>query len=166
MLDLFGNYIEIKEKTQQEKYQEYISSAKWKRLRLAKIDSVGGRCERCGVSKFVEPLEVHHLHYRTFKKERLEDLQALCNKCHEFADAERQTIADLEKKAHQQSSSLYIGFIQWVKKGNDEELGSSKMFQNKQKFLTMLFNMQGKAYALDLKTLGYYDPDPNWKPGE
>ncbi len=169
MFNLFGEQVmQPKEKTQEEKYKDYIASPKWKRLRDKKIEAVGGVCERCGISKFSVTLEVHHLHYRTFTKERLEDLQVLCHDCHGFADAERQTIADLEKKAHQQTSSLYVGFIQWVKKGydGDKELTSSKMFQNKQTFLTMLYNMQGKAYALDLKAFGYHDPDPNWKPEE
>lgn len=169
MFDLFGTPTkQPKEKDQKEKYQEYISSAKWKRLRDAKIESVGGVCERCGISKFSVTLEVHHLHYKTFMKERLEDLQVLCHDCHGHADAERQTIAELEKKARQQSSSLYIGFIEWIKKGNDYEKGmtSTKMYQSKQRFLSILYGRQGRAYSIDLRVFGYHDPDPNWKPEE
>lgn len=170
MFDLFGSPIEQdeKEKTFKEKYLDYIASAQWKRIRDAKIAEVGGVCERCGISKFTERLEVHHLHYKTFKKERLSDLQVLCHKCHEFADIERQTIADLDKKAHQQTSSLYIGFIRWLEKGRDYQNGISsyKACEAKEKFLTMLYNNQKRAYSLDLRVFGYRDDYPNWKPGE
>lgn len=167
MLDLFGVVIDQpKEKDFKEQYQDYISSPKWRRLRDAKIESVGGVCERCGISKFSARLEVHHLHYRTFQKEKPADLQALCPECHAFADMERQTIESLEKKARQQSSSLYIGFINWMKKGNDyeKEINSYNAFQAKQKFLTMLWVKQGKSYALDLRVFGYADDDPSWRP--
>ena len=165
MFDLFGEYLEQpKEKTPKEKYQNYIASAKWKRLRVRKIESVGGVCERCGISKFSVKLEVHHLHYRTLEKESLDDLQVLCHACHEYADAERQTIEELEKKARQQSSSLYIGFIEWVKRGNSDNLTSHEMMMAKEKFLTMLFDTQGKSYALDLRVLGFHDSEPNWRP--
>lgn len=169
MFNLFGEQLEQpKEKTQKEKYLDYIASQQWKRLRKAKIDSVGGVCERCGISKFSARLEVHHLHYKTFMKERLKDLQVLCHECHTFADAERQTIEELEKKARQQTSSLYIGFIEWIKKGNDYNKGmsSTKMIQSKETFLTMLYNKQGRAYSLDMRVFGYHDPDPKWKPEE
>ena len=168
MFDFFTQPEKKEEKTFKEKYVDYISSSKWKRLRDTKIESVGSVCERCGISKFSERLEVHHLHYRTFKQERLEDLQVLCHKCHEFADVERQTIADLEKKARQQSSSLYIGFVRWMEKGNEylNEISSAKAYNAKEKFLNMLYNRQGKAYSLDLRVFGYQDDQPNWKPGD
>lgn len=167
MFDLFGNHVvQPKPKTTKDEYKEYIASAKWKRIRDAKIESVGGVCERCGISRFSVILEVHHLHYRTLKKERLEDLQVLCHDCHKYAGAERQTIEELEKKARQQKSSLYIGFIEWIKRGNDYHKGmtSHQMTQSKEKFLNMLFDRQKKAYALDLRVFGYHDPEPNWRP--
>lgn len=169
MLDLFGQVTEQpKEKTIKEQYQDYISSPRWKRLREEKIKSVGGKCELCGISKFSVRLEVHHLHYKTFKQERLSDLQVVCPKCHEYADIERQTLADLEKKAHQQQSSLYIGFIEWMKKGNDYEkdISMHKLYSAREKFLYMLYSRQGKAYSLDLRVFGYRDEYPNWKPGD
>lgn len=169
MFDLFGTPTERKEeKSFKEKYLDYIASAQWKRIRDAKIAEVGGVCERCGISRFSERLEVHHLHYKTFKKERLEDLQVLCHKCHEFADIERQTLADLDKKAHQQSSSLYIGFVKWMEKGNEyiNEISSVKACAAKEKFLNMLYRKQGRLYSLDLRVFGYDDHQPNWKPGD
>jgi len=139
MLDLFGNTITVTDKTKEEDYQAYITSPQWNRLRDAKIKSVGGVCERCRISKWSVRLEVHHLHYKTFKHESLKDLQVLCHECHTYADMERQTLADLEKKAHQLKSSLYIGFVEWMKRGNDHigEISSDKAFQAKEKFLNM-----------------------------
>jgi hypothetical protein len=169
MLDLFGSPIEQpKEKTFKENYLDYISSSQWERIRNAKIEEVGGICERCGVSKYSERLEVHHLHYKTFKHESLSDLQVLCHKCHEFAEIERQTTSDLEKKARQQSSSLYIGFVKWLENGNEYIgcIGSNKIQQAREKFLTMLYKYQKRAYSLDLRVFGYQDDYPNWKPGE
>ena len=168
MFDFFTQPAKKEDKTFKEKYLEYISSAKWKRLRDAKIESVGSVCDRCGISKFSARLEVHHLHYRTFKQERLEDLQVLCHKCHEFADVERQTITDLEKKARQQSSSLYIGFVKWLENGYEggKEISSVKACQAKEKFLYMLYKKQGREYSLDLRVFGYQDNQPNWKPGD
>lgn len=169
MLDLFGEATkQPQEKTFEQKYQDYISSPKWKRLRDAKIESVGGVCERCGISKWSVTLEVHHLHYKTFKQEGFSDLEVLCHDCHVFADTERQTLADLEKKANQEKSSLYIGFIRWMEKGNEYigQINSSKAYDAKTKFLTMLYNKQGKAYSLDLRFFGYHDDEPSWKPGD
>jgi hypothetical protein len=171
MIDLFGTPTEQKaEKTFKEKYLDYIASSQWKRLRDAKIEATGGVCERCGISKFSARLEVHHLHYRTFKKERLEDLQVLCPNCHEFADVERQTTTDLEKKARQQTSSLYIGFVKWMENGSKynggKEITSTDACQAKEKFLWMLYDQQHKAYSIDLRVFGYRDYQPNWKPGD
>lgn len=167
MFNLFGERVEQpKEKTHKEKYEDYIGGSQWKRIRDAKIEAVGGVCERCGISKFSVKLEVHHLHYKTLFHERLEDLQVLCHECHTHADAERQTIEELEKKAHRHTSSLYIGFVQWLKKGNDYGKGmtSTKMVESKKTFLKMLYRKQKRAYAIDLGFFGYHDPEPNWTP--
>jgi hypothetical protein len=167
MLNLFGEYIPPeKQKTREQEYAEYISSAKWRRLRDEKIKSTGGLCERCGISKYSVALEVHHLNYKTFKRERFEDLQVLCKKCHELADMERQTLDDLEKKAHQQKSSLYIGFISWLRRGNKppDQLTSSEAWESKKRFLTLLYRNQKRKYKLNLGVFGYHDQDIDWTP--
>ena len=46
----------------------------------------GKRCERCPQSYHIE---VHHKHYRTFKREGLRDLEVLCLTCHNRADEDR-----------------------------------------------------------------------------
>ena len=63
-----------------EKYQRYIHSPEWKALRLAVIEERGGKCERCSSAS---NLHVHHKTYARFGRERREDLQVLCDICHE-----------------------------------------------------------------------------------
>lgn len=60
-------------------YHAYIRSPAWERVRQAKFAQVGRRCQNCGGD---ERLEVHHMTYDRFQKERLEDLQVLCHLCH------------------------------------------------------------------------------------
>ena len=60
-------------------YREYIRSNQWKRIRRLAIKHYGGRCSVCGAK---DRLEVHHRHYKTLFRERMEDLSVLCNGCH------------------------------------------------------------------------------------
>jgi hypothetical protein len=62
-----------------EKYQAYLCSEEWGRLRLAVRIRCHGRCERC----HVRPME--HTHHRTYARrfqEDLTDLVGLCDPCH------------------------------------------------------------------------------------
>lgn len=65
--------------TQKSEYQKYIASTTWKKLRRQALDRAGYCCERCGEG---ECLQVHHLTYARFKRERLDDLLVLCVECH------------------------------------------------------------------------------------
>lgn len=137
--DLFGGRKKL-EKTFDEEYKEYIGSSAWKRIRDAKIESVGGKCEKCGTSKWSARLEVHHLHYRNFKHERLEDLQVLCFPvCHESADHER----EIEAIEARKTKAVYKGFETWMDNGNNGDWRSwnnSKMEQAWKRFLDYLAN--------------------------
>lgn len=63
------------------KYQAYLCSREWSILKREVKRRSGGMCERCRQN----PHEcTHHLTYERKYAERLEDLQALCNKCHDF----------------------------------------------------------------------------------
>lgn len=65
-----------------EKYAAYLCSREWAEKREAVRDRCGGKCERCGRL----PMDhVHHLTYERKYREKLEDLQASCKYCHEFA---------------------------------------------------------------------------------
>lgn len=62
-----------------DRYRERFEKPDWRALRQRVIARGGGRCEACGARG---ALDVHHLHYRTFGREGLDDLMALCIECH------------------------------------------------------------------------------------
>ena len=66
-------------RVQSEMYHRYLASDHWK----AKADEAKGRagnkCERCGSRKW---LEVHHKTYKKVYRERPQDLEVLCSRCH------------------------------------------------------------------------------------
>lgn len=57
----------------------YLHSSKWARLRDAVLKRSGGRCEGCGSNNATQ---VHHLHYKRWRREMLFDLVAVCRQCH------------------------------------------------------------------------------------
>jgi len=57
----------------------YLRSPHWYAVRAQKIKEAGGLCESCKKSG---SLDVHHLSYKNLGHERMNDLQALCRKCH------------------------------------------------------------------------------------
>jgi hypothetical protein len=114
--DLFGNELPSTEKTFKQEYDEYINSAAWDRKRKEKMRQVGDCCEICGVSKYTKKLQVHHLTYKHFKNERMDELQVLCPECHEPADIKRkETVID-----RRFDGPVYKGFEHWMDRGNDE----------------------------------------------
>lgn len=66
---------------EKEKYAAYLCSREWGVLRQAVHDRANGICERCRLNKIDA---VHHLSYKRKYREQLEDLQGICNGCHEF----------------------------------------------------------------------------------
>ena len=62
-------------------YKKYIKSQEWKEKRQAKLETCDFKCE-CEGGCVREATQIHHLHYDTLGNERIEDLQALCAKCH------------------------------------------------------------------------------------
>lgn len=72
-----------------QKYREHMDSEEWRATRKRVLARAMMRCERCNA--FGVPLEVHHLTYERFGKERDDDLQALCRDCHVHADDERRS---------------------------------------------------------------------------
>lgn len=111
--DLFGN--RVAEPTPEEHYAAYINSPQWKRRCAVAIERAGGKCQRCGYSKFSRRLEVHHLTYDRLGHERDEDLLVVCHECHAAADQERQ--AHEEQQRH--TGPLVAGFEAWMDRGQD-----------------------------------------------
>lgn len=65
----------------------YMRTAKWKKIRKAKLDQTRGQCEKCG--SWMGRKDVHHKTYDRLGNERLEDLIVLCTQCHEIEDERR-----------------------------------------------------------------------------
>ncbi len=106
-VDLFGNI--TPEKTKEQKYGEYINSSEWKKKSKALIESVG-KCQKCGVHKYVRKLSVHHLNYDNFGHERPEDLVVLCDKCHKVADRKRERETE-ERNYEKLEEARFQGFV-------------------------------------------------------
>lgn len=71
---------EFRKKTREEEYRAYMRSERWRALRRKVIERDGDRCKLCRRSR--RKLEVHHLTYVRFGRERLEDLALICQRCH------------------------------------------------------------------------------------
>jgi hypothetical protein len=71
-----------------DRYQQRISSARWKSLKRKVIEQRGYRCERCAQES--ASLALHHVHYRTLGSEQPEDVELLCRECHTGADEARE----------------------------------------------------------------------------
>ena len=62
-------------------YTTYIRSLEWKEKRKTKLEACNFKCE-CEGGCVREATQAHHLHYDTLGNASIEDLQALCSKCH------------------------------------------------------------------------------------
>lgn len=59
----------------------YLSSYKWDTMRKSILKRDSYTCQGCLATDM--PLEVHHLSYSNFTREKEEDLVSLCRKCHQ-----------------------------------------------------------------------------------
>lgn len=59
-------------------YAKYLRSPHWVQFRMAVMVLSGGKCCRCGDVAD----HVHHLTYVRRGRERLEDVEPLCERCH------------------------------------------------------------------------------------
>lgn len=69
-----------------EQYREYRKTSKWKEIARKRIEIDGNMCVMCGSrGSTANPLEVHHLTYRSLYHEEdriYQDLATLCHACH------------------------------------------------------------------------------------
>jgi hypothetical protein len=127
--------------TKQPEYDQYIKSAQWRNISKLIKGRAGNKCAHCGRSS--SKLEVHHLTYERFGNERMTDLVALCQLCHEEADKKR--VAEMKvnglkardnaaydtcmtkKYGEGYSNDLYVSwngreeFYEWLDKKREEE---------------------------------------------
>lgn len=71
---------------ERERYHRYLCSREWSVLKGQVKNRSGGICERCRHNRSDA---VHHLTYLRKYQERIEDLQDICNPCHEFTHGKR-----------------------------------------------------------------------------
>lgn len=68
----------------QSEYDEYMASDAWRQKAQQRLKIDGHRCQMCGAGTDETPLSVHHINYRTFRRENpLTDLVSVCPSCHE-----------------------------------------------------------------------------------
>lgn len=64
-------------------YKRYLRTQNWQKLRFEVLKRSGGKCERCGYQPYKRGgLQIHHLSYDRVGHESLEDLIAICPRCH------------------------------------------------------------------------------------
>jgi RNase P subunit RPR2 len=69
------------------RYQDYIQSPEWEKVRKRILKRARGKCEKC---RKRPPLQVHHLTYARLGNERDEDLLAVCGPCHQSFHPDKQ----------------------------------------------------------------------------
>lgn len=60
-------------------YHDYLRSDRWRAIRARKLAESVRRCEKCNST---QQLQVHHKTYVRLGRERMSDLQVLCDTCH------------------------------------------------------------------------------------
>jgi len=91
-------------------YIAYIKSSQWRNIRQTMFKMRGKKCERCGST--AHGIEVYHLNYDRFGKERAQDLLILCHSCHEEEDAKRKRAVAVDREKLRTER----GFETWYEK--------------------------------------------------
>jgi hypothetical protein len=71
-------------------YRAYINSPDWRQRRNKFLDRSNGFCQSCKISRWLAVLlydqdfHVHHKSYENVGREKHQDLEALCKRCHEI----------------------------------------------------------------------------------
>jgi DNA-directed RNA polymerase subunit RPC12/RpoP len=60
-------------------YDSYIASHEWEAKARDAKRKAGNRCQECGSRR---KIQAHHKHYKTLYKERSNDIEVLCDRCH------------------------------------------------------------------------------------
>ncbi len=76
--------------SEKEKYARYLCSPEWWAKRNAVMERAGGFCEKCSQ----RASHVHHLTYIRKYNENLDDLQALCESCHDGIHKAKVVVSD------------------------------------------------------------------------
>jgi hypothetical protein len=93
-------------------YHKYLASREWALLKEQVRKRSGGACERCKVGLYAA---THHLTYERLGHERLEDLLAVCEPCHEFLSG-KSDVDPLKKPEYPEyyMEAIYVHPLPWV----------------------------------------------------
>ena len=109
-------------------YEKYIKSAQWRNISELLKEKAGYVCAHC--RRGSTTLEVHHLTYERFGRERLGDLVVLCKPCHEAADEKRVA----EGKARGESARFDSAYCTYVTKKYGEDEFLSETLHHREEF--------------------------------
>jgi len=99
-------------------YKRVINSPRWRKLREQLIHAYDSVCQRC--KKKSDKLSLHHKNYERLGKERLTDLELVCENCHPSADEERKRAGQDSRAAASYDRAQKTYF---TKKFGEENLG-------------------------------------------
>ena len=63
----------------QDQHSKYLQTKRWKDKRILVLERDNNQCQKCGST---DNLHVHHLTYKHWRNEELEELITLCSSCH------------------------------------------------------------------------------------
>ncbi len=72
-----------RQKERKREYNEYLNTPKWKKIKKEAHVRDEGKCQMCKHNVWLSQSDCHHLHYRNFKFEKLEDVVTTCKFCHD-----------------------------------------------------------------------------------
>lgn len=81
-------------------YQATLATPRWRQLKWRRLMVAGFRCERCS-ARFTGKspkaafryFDLHHVTYRRFGHEALDDVRILCRPCHDEIEREKRRAA-------------------------------------------------------------------------
>lgn len=121
---------------------QYEKSSEWGILRRAVLKRAGGKCERCGMPFRDGLLQIHHLTYDRIGAEKQGDLQALCFRCHQEADEERE-----DRTLHRREQSRFAARVgahaekcwgeMWEQEHDEEDAESKFIYDMNKKWCKM-----------------------------
>ena len=78
-------------------YQDYLNTDQWDKLRKKVYCEANNTCELCGNPAAA----VHHIRYpKTFEQDRLANLIAVCDKCHERLHGKNAELVTVDKSEY------------------------------------------------------------------
>lgn len=94
------------------RYQRYLASREWSLIREKVRERSGDRCEHCcGAPQQA----VHHLTYARVGNERLGDLLAVCEPCHDFLSGKSDVNPLLDVYVVSPAIPIYdLGSVHWL----------------------------------------------------